>query len=154
MSTEAKPTSALSSTRRRLLIAGSALAVLGSGGALWIGSRLEDRAAWIESVVREQLPGVLLDPQSLAMFVRQFAAHRDFENMRWKLAMGLDQAIPVIARRVQKAERRIERLKRRVLTEYLVGSNFFRVSDPRKEMIVYSAAIPACGNPFAVFRDA
>jgi hypothetical protein len=154
MSTDAKDPSAASPTRRRLLIAGSTMAALGAGGTVWIGSRLDGRIAWIESVVRAELPGVQLDPQSLGVFAAQFAERREFDAMRWKLAMSLDQAVPVIAHRVQKSQRRIEQLKRRVLTEYLLGSNFFRVPDPRQELIIYSAAIPACGNPFAVFRDA
>jgi hypothetical protein len=136
-----------------LLIAGSGVAVLGATGALWIGSRLDGKHSWIESVLRKHLPGVQLDPESLATFVAHFAENRVFEDKRSNLAMSLDQAVPVLTQHVPKAKRRVERLERRVVTEYLMGSNFFRVPDPRKETIFYSTAMPACGNPFAVFRD-
>jgi hypothetical protein len=143
-----------SPARRRLLVAASGVAVLGGTGALWIGSRLDGKRAWIEAVLREHLPGVQLDPASLATFVAHFAENRVFEDGRSNLAMMLDQSVPSLTQQVSKAARRVDRLERRVVTEYLLGSNFFRVADPRKETIVYSAAPPACGNPFAVFRDA
>lgn len=143
----------VSATRRRLLIAGSGVAVLGATGAAWIGSRLDGRQAWIEAVVREHLPGIDLDAATLARFAKDFAATRIFADDKSNLVVKIDQAVPALAARVSKIERRTERLKRRVVTEYLTGSNFFRVADPRTETIVYSGALPACGNPFAQFRD-
>jgi hypothetical protein len=140
--------------RRRLLIAGSSVAVLGATGAIWIASRLDGRQAWIEAVVREHLPGIQLDSASLAAFAQSFAATRIFADDKNSLAIKIDQAVPALAQQVSKVERRTERLKRRVITEYLTGSNFFRIEDPRKETIVYSGPLPACGNPFAQFRDA
>ena len=140
--------------RRRLLIAGSGVVVLAATGATWIASRLDGRQAWIEAVVREHLPGIQLDSASLATFAKSFAATRIFADDKADLAIKVDQAVPAIARRVSKVERRTERLQRRVVTEYLTGSNFFRIEDPYKETIVYSGQLPACGNPFAQFRDA
>ena len=145
-----RPTSPI---RRRLLIAGSGVAVLGVTGAAWIGSRLDGRQVWIEAVVREHLRGVQLDAATLTTFAKDFAATRIFADDKSNLVVKIDQAVPAIAARVSKIDRRTERLKRRVVTEYLIGSNFFRVADPRKETIVYSGALPACGNPFAQFRD-
>lgn len=140
--------------RRRLLIAGSGAVVLGATGVAWVASRLDGRQAWIEAVVREHLAGIRLDPASLATFAQSFAASRIFADHKANLAIQIDQVVPMVAQRVSKVERRTERLERRVLTEYLTGSNFFRVEDPRKETIVYSGPAPACGNPFAQFRDA
>jgi hypothetical protein len=149
--TDTKPSSP---TRRRLLIAGSAVAAAGATGALWIGSRLDGRQTWIEAVVREHLTGITLEPASLASFAANFAESRIFADEKSKLAVNIDQAVPAIAQRVSKVSRRTEQLKRRIVTEYLMGTNFFRVADPRAETIIYSGSVPACGNPFAVFRDA
>jgi hypothetical protein len=143
-----------SPTRRRLLIASSGVAMLGAAGAVWLGSRLEDRRTWIESVLREHLPGIQLDRASLATFVTQFAGDREFDDKKSNLAMMLDQTVPAVTRHVSKVDRRVDQLERRVVTEYLMGTNFFRVPDPRQETIFYSDAMLACGNPFAVFRDA
>jgi hypothetical protein len=141
-------------TRRKLLAAGAGVAALGATGAIWMGSRYAGPYAWIEAVLRSNLPGMQLEPQSLAKFVREIAARPDINNRTARLAMTLDQTAPAITRRMSVAQRRVARLERRVLTEYLVGSNFFRVSDPQSEAIVYAGALPACGNPFAKFRDA
>jgi hypothetical protein len=144
-----------SSMRRRLLIAGSAVVVAGAAGGIWIGSRLKGREAWIESVLRENLPGIKLDPTSLAKFVNEFAQHREFNDDRSNIAVILDQALPIVTSKVAKADRRVQRMERLVVTEYLMGSNFFRVPDPRQEIIIYSGGLgTACGNPFAVFRNA
>jgi hypothetical protein len=59
-----------------------------------------------------------------------------------------DQFLPWLPAQFAKARDRLESLERHVLTEFLLGSNFFRTDDPRKETIVYSSAIPACANPF------
>ena len=143
-----------SPARRKLLVAGAGVATLGAAGALWIGSRYDGPHAWIEAVLRRNLPGVRLDPESLAKFVAELAERPDIKNRKTHLAMTLDQTMPAITRQMSKAQRRVERLERRVVTEYLVGSNFFRVSDPSAEVIVYAGAMPACGNPFARFREA
>jgi hypothetical protein len=141
--------------RRRLLIGGSVVVTAGVAGGLWIGSRLDGRQAWIESVLRENLPGITLDPTSLAKFVSEFAQHREFNDDKSNIAVMMDQAVPGVTRKVEKADRRVDRMERLVVTEYLMGSNFFRVPDPRQETIFYSGTVGAvCGNPFAVFRDA
>jgi hypothetical protein len=136
-----------------LLIAGAGVAALGAVGAVWLGTHLDGTRAWIESVLREHLPGIQLDPASLATFVARFAEDREFDDKKSNLAVMLDQTVPAVTRQVPKADRRVDRLERRVVTEYLMGSNFFRVPDPRKEMIFYSDALLACGNPFAKFRE-
>jgi len=143
-----------SPTRRKLLVASAGVATLGAAGAVWVGSRYDGPQAWIEAVIRRNLPGIRLDPASLAKFVAEFAARREVNGRSASTAMLLDQTVPALTRRVAKAQRQVERLERRVVTEYLIGSNFFRVRDPRAEVIVYAGAIPACGNPFAMFRDA
>jgi hypothetical protein len=143
-----------SPTRRRLVIAGSAMMLTGAAGGIWIGSRLDGRKAWIESVLRENLPGIDLDPDSLASFIDDFAQRREFNDRRSDIAVMMDQAVPLIASNIEKADRRIDRMERLVVTQYLMGSNFFRVSDPRQETIFYSRGLgAACGNPFAVFHD-
>jgi hypothetical protein len=147
-----KPASTL---RRRLLIAGAGAVVAGVAGGVWIGSRLQGREAWIESVLRENLPGIKLDPTSLAKFVKEFAQHREFNDDKSNLAVMMDQAVPVLTRKLEKADRRVDRMERLVVTEYLMGSNFFRVPDPRQETIFYSGSVgAACANPFALFRGA
>jgi hypothetical protein len=143
-----------SPVRRRLLVAGSGVVVAAVAGGVWVGSRLDGREAWIESVLRTNLPGIKLDPASLAKFVKEFAQHREFNDDRSNIAVMMDQVAPALTRKVEKADRRVDRMERLVVTEYLMGSNFFRVPDPQQETIFYISSVgAACGNPFAVFRD-
>jgi hypothetical protein len=142
------------SPHRRLFLTGALLlTAAASTGALWLGFRPESRELWVERALRKHLPGVDLDPASLASFAASFVQSHEFDDRRMEIAVWMDQAMPAIARRIEKAERRIAQLERAVVSDYLLGSNFFRVADPRAETIIYSAALPACGNPFAVFRD-
>jgi hypothetical protein len=144
-----------STLRRRLLIASSGVVIAAAAGGVWIGSRLQGREAWIESVLRENLPGIKLDPTSLAKFIEEFAQHREFSDDKSNIAVMMDQAVPALTRKLEKADRRVDRMERLVVTEYLMGSNFFRVPDPRQETIFYSGSVgAACANPFAVFLNA
>jgi hypothetical protein len=140
-------------TSRRTFIAGAALfATALTTGGFWLSLRPEHREAWVEDVLRRNLPGIDLDPESLATFVRRFVQSHTFDARPMKVAVWMDRTLPSIARHIPKAERRIERLERLVISVYLDGTNFFRVADPGKETIFYGGSIPACGNPFAVFR--
>lgn len=139
--------------RRGFLRSAVAFGAIASSGAAWWAWRSVRREAWIESVVRKHLPAIDLDAESLAHFARKLAQHRTFEDWRNVAAWRLDRALPGIARSIGKSQQRIVRLERLVVCEFLMGSNFFRVPDPRRVTIVYRGEIPACGNPFAVFRD-
>ena len=142
-----------SPARRNLLIASGTLVAAGAGGAAWVGSRLDGNEAWIEATLRKHLAGVTLDPESLQTFVKRFSNSRHFRDREQNIAILMDQGSSAVARRITKANRRLERLERLVVSEYLSGSNFFHVEDPRQETIFHTGPIPACGNPFAVFRD-
>lgn len=139
-----------SPTRRKLLLAAGALGLAGVG---WLGLRPYDRKDWIEATLRKYLPDINIDAESLAKFTTEMSQSRQFNDTRQQVALWMDHALPNIARRLPKAGDRIERMERQVVSDFLTGSNFFRVADPRRELIVYGGAIPACGNPFARFRD-
>ncbi len=144
------PDSPRSPTRRRLL---TAIAVVGVAGAGWLGLRPYDRKDWIIATVRKHLPGVTLDAASLDRFADELMNDWRLRDTRQRLALWMDHALPGVARRLPKAGDRIVRAERMVMSEFLTGSNFFRVQDPRRETIFYAGAMPACGNPFARFRD-
>lgn len=107
------------------------------------------RAAWIADVIRRNLPGILIDEASMASFVQAMLASGLLDSYKRNLLVLADTAIPSLSRRIAPARERIEWLERWVLTEFLLGSNFFRVADPKSETIVYSGKSPACPNPFA-----
>jgi hypothetical protein len=144
-----KETSNFSPGRRKLLIAGaSSVAVLGIFGTASREQLPHYRASWVERVVRENLPGVDLDPVSLQTFIKDMLASERMQRKTVKVGVFADRFVPWLPAHIAKARNGLEGLERYVLTEYLIGSNFFRVSDPKREKIVYSGMIVACRNPF------
>ena len=144
-----KQMSKFSPGRRKLLIAGAggtaALAIFGA--ASW--SELTNyRAAWVERVLRENLPGITLDPASLHTFIRDILASERMLRKEVKVTVFADRFVPWLPAHIAKARNGLEGLERYVLTEYLIGSNFFRVPDPKQVAIVYSGLALACRNPF------
>lgn len=135
--------------RRKLLIAGAGgAAVLGIFGAASWEQLTNYRATWVERVVRENLPGVDLDAASLSKFIEDILASEGLRSKPVQMALFADRFVPWLPAHIAKARDGLEGLERRVLTEYLIGSNFFRVPDPRQERIVYSGMAGACPNPF------
>jgi hypothetical protein len=142
-------TNRFSPTRRKLLVGSAAgVAALGLvGAASW--DRLRNyRAEWVESVVRGNLPGIDLDPTSLKTFIDDMLGSERMRPPVVKATVFADQFIPWLPAQVAKAREGLAGLERHVLTEYLIGSNFFRISDPRRETITYHGPAVACINPF------
>lgn len=144
-----KETNKFSPARRNLLIAGAGGAVaLGIFGAASWGALTNYGASWIERVVRENLPGIDLDPASLQTFIKDMLASERMQRKEVKATVFADRFVPWLPAHIAKARAGLEGLERYVLTEYLMGSNFFRVPDPKRQTIVYSGMIVACRNPF------
>lgn len=149
-----KTTSKFSPGRRKLLIAGAGgAAVLGIFGAASWQQLTNYRATWAERVVRENLPGIDLDAASMQTFTKDVLASEWLQSKPVKLAVFADRFVPWLPAHIAKARDGLEELERKVLTEYLIGSNFFRVPDPKREKIVYSGTIVACRNPFTYSSD-
>jgi hypothetical protein len=129
-------------------LAGAATLVLGGSlaGLLFCDSR----AVWIAGVVRRNLPDVLVDEESIEIFVRHVLASGLLDSHKKRLAVLADTVIPALSRNIAPARERLEVFERLVLTEFLMGSNFFTVGDPKSQAITYSGKVLACGNRFAV----
>lgn len=144
--------SRFSLTRRGFLITGGAALAAAGTTALWqLGTSTGWRAAWIERVIRSNLPGVKLDERSLGEFVRTMLNAEFLAPSTHKAAVMADQAAPWLTGRVPKLRNGLATLERKVLTEYLLGSDFFRVRDPKREPVTYYGPALACSNPFARF---
>ena len=132
-------------SRRELLLGAAGAAVVGA--SLWTPLK-NYRARWIEQVVRDNLPGIHLDPDSLQTFVKYMLGHERLQPAVVRATIFADRFVPWLPAHISKARDGLEGIERHVLTEYLIGSNFFRVPDPKRETIVYSGAVIACRNPF------
>jgi hypothetical protein len=91
----------------------------------------------------------MLDEQSLAAFVRKTLDGPMLRPRGQQFAAFAQSAAPWIANRVPKVRSALEKRERQVLTDYLLGSNFFQLSDPGRELVVYYGPPVACANPFA-----
>jgi hypothetical protein len=103
----------------------------------------------MEQVVRDNLPGIDIDAGSLKSFVDYMLTTERMQRKAARAAVFADQFIPWLPSKVARARDGLEGLERYVLTEYLTGSNFFRVADPRRETITYNGPQLACINPFS-----
>lgn len=144
----------ISPSRRRFLLGGAA-SVLGVGvvGKLSF-DYLTGMEAWVEKVIRRHLSGIKLDEGSLVLFFRDIRAKGILDLPTHRLAVLVDHTVPAPLNCVAKLRHAVEGRERLVLSEFLLGSNFFRAQNPTGETITYFGRSPACGNPFAVFGDA
>jgi hypothetical protein len=135
----------MSVSRRNVLIGAAGAAIV---GALAWTPLQNHRASWIERVVRDALPGINLDPNSLQTFVKHMLGHERLQPALVRATILADRFVPWLPAHISKAREGLAGVERHVLTEYLIGSNFFRVPDPKRETIVYHGAVIACINPF------
>ena len=137
-------------SRRSFLIASGAL--VATVGAGFSGVRFANsREHWVTAVIRDNLPGITIDTDSLAKFVEVAVRGDALKPVTHRLAVFADRSVPWVAARIPKVRNGLDKLERRVLTEFLLGSNFFRVPNPKQETIVYYGPAIACGNPFVSF---
>jgi hypothetical protein len=134
--------------RRRFLLLGGAAGALAVGGAT--GFAFTDRfRGWIRDTLEHALPGYSLEPAGLAQFAGEYYAKRkDHDALRvFAAAQGVIDAKwalpPKMAIDVQEEERQI-------LTDFLVGSDFFDNYPDGPKTVTYRGLPEAC-NPFATF---
>lgn len=136
-------------TRRQFLCTAAAASSL-----LLVGGAPREEASglytdWIGEVLREALPGHTFDPEGLRLYVKEYTAHKaktrslrlDFYALGEKF-FDLHTLLPPPWRKSIVDEHR------RILTGFLMGSDFFG-SDPPPRTITYLGKDRACANPFA-----
>lgn len=139
--------------RRYLLLAGASGLSVAAIGKWSIEQGAAATPQWIEAVVRRNLPGVRLDEESLAGFCQTLSEGPLFDSLRKRAGVTAAQTLPMMTGRVAYLADALDRLERQVLTEFLLGSNFFQLADPRTESVVHHGFTVVCAQPFAVFRE-
>ena len=137
-------------SRRKFLWAGGAAATaLMSAVSLEWTRHPGGAGTWVEHIVRRHLQGIVLDEASLQTFVREVLESTMLDTKHQLFYSTFKTATEWLASVVPILGAASEHIERQVLTRYLVGSNFFRIPDPRRATIIYFGDSPACGNPFA-----
>lgn len=139
------------SRRRRVFLFGAAggLLLLGTAGAVSLNGVNESRIQWLKSTIRQHLPGVTIDEMSLEKFASDIVDAGMVDSTARKISIGLAQAAPWVTSRLPLMSEGLQKLERQVLTEFLLGSDFFRMADPRAQTVTYYARAVACANPFS-----
>ena len=109
----------------------------------------------IGEIWSRRFPGVRVDPTSIAALTRDIKAAR-FQTFGRRLALeggaraagivGLD----VLARWKLTATQ-FSQLERKVVTFFILGSDFLDVKDPKSDLVTYEAAPEVCPNRFAEY---
>lgn len=146
--------------RRNVLIgsAGSAgLGVLGIGGSILFNTP----ARLIEGIVRARLPGLEVAEEDMARFVADFlATDSDTSKTEWialRLLGPYANLPPFRWMAPRFVSQRLQNYERRVLNEFMMGSNFFETYAVGNPMVtytgIYSVYEAPCVNPLPRFPD-
>jgi hypothetical protein len=133
-----------------LTAAGAALA--GGGGAyLWtVGPD-----ALIGKILNRRFPGVRINTASIAALTRDIKAAR-FQTFGRRLALeGGARAAGIVGldalSQWKLTATQFSQLERKVVTVFILGSDFLDVRDPKSDLVTYEAAPEVCPNRFAEY---
>lgn len=137
--------------RRRLLLMGSAvggLAVIGGGGAAFVAT--DHYNGWIHDILQRGLPGYRLEPKGLARFIDDyFTAKKHATKLR--VFAAAQRVLNVKAALPDDMAEDVEVAERSILSDFLVGSDFFENYPDGPKEITYRGIPIACVSPFAKF---
>jgi hypothetical protein len=137
-------------SRRKFLLMGTAtgvLAVLGGGSAF---VALDHYRGWIRAVLRRSLPGYEVEPEGLDRFVEDYNA-RTYDGPAFRTFAAAQNVFNATVILPEDMQSTVEERERRILTDFLLGSDFFDQYPNGTRVITYRGAPEACGSPFATF---
>jgi hypothetical protein len=136
---------------RRAVLAVLAAAGAASATVVW----QTGPEALIGKILQRRFPGVKISATTIASLTRDIKASR-FQTLGRRLALesgaraagvfGLD----LLARWTLTATQ-FSQLERKVVTFFILGSNFLTVKDPKLSTVTYETAPDVCPNPFAEY---
>jgi hypothetical protein len=133
--------------RRTFLALGAA-----AGGMVALGAALFTNGyrSWVLGFLREALPGYSLHPAGLAHFMDEYKS-RHSEAMKFQILGAAESVVDARSLLPQKKAEYVEDEERNVLTEFLIGSDFFQDYPHGAKEITYSGRSKVCRSPFAIF---
>lgn len=138
-------------SRRQLLLLGTAtgaLAIIGGGAAGLV--MMDGYRGWIQSILRRSLPGYELDPEGLERFVDEYSARKS-NNKKLRVFAAAERLIDVKWALPNDMADDVEEEERRIVSDFLLGSDFFRNYPDGAKIVTYSGAPETCSSPFATF---
>jgi hypothetical protein len=141
--------SALRPSRRSILAMLTALGAASAGGAYLA---MVGPDVLIGKILGRRLPGVRIDGASIAVLSRDIQA--EFQTVPRKLALrGAAVAASIVGVDALAKSRPIafDHLERKILTFFMLGSNYMDVKDVKSDLVTYYPAPWPCGNRFAEY---
>lgn len=137
-------------SRRTFLLTGVAAGALALGGGGVALVAMDRFRGWIRGILHRSLPGYSLEPNGLALFSDEYYARRKSAT-KLRLFAAAQRVTDVKAALPEEMAADVEDEERLILSDFLVGSDFFDNYPDGPKEITYRGAPEACGSPFATF---
>jgi hypothetical protein len=137
--------------RRTLLLMGTAIggmAVIGAAGGAYVA--VDRYEGWIRKILQRSLPGYNFDPEGLAMFVDEYN-ERQGRSIKYRLFAAAEGLVDSKAMLPDHQEAQVRERERRILSDFLMGSDFFQNYPNGSKTVTYRGKPVACVSPFATF---
>ena len=131
-------------TRRRIMVGAVGIVTAGVAGAVGVAVG-GDGYGFIGAILRRNLPGVSLSDAEIGKFVEAYWPEFIAPPSRRDAAL---RRLAVLAHTTGFEIMISEETERQILTEFLIGSNFFQLSDPKSTVIEFRDLARVCPNPF------
>jgi hypothetical protein len=135
--------------RRTFLAIGAATA----GGLAAVGTVYAATGgyeSWVRSVLSRSLPDYSFDPEGLTRFVAAYEA-RQPSSIKQRVVVAAEGLLKVKSFLPERKAKQIAEIEREMLSDFLVGSDFFENYPNGPKLITYRGAPTACVSPFARF---
>lgn len=137
--------------RRKFLLMGTTIggiAALGAAGGAYVA--VDRYEGWIREILRRSLPGYSFDPEGLALFVDEYN-ERQGRSIKYRVFAAAEGLVDAKAVLSERQENNILQRERRILSDFLAGSDFFENHPAGTKTITYRGRPVACVSPFATF---
>lgn len=136
---------------RRVMLA--FLTAAGAVSAAYVWNAGPD--ALIGKILRRRFPGVRVNATSIAALTRDIKAAR-FQTFGRRLALeGGARAAGIVGLDVlaqwKLTATQFSQLERKVVTFFILGSDFLDIKDPKSDLVTYEAVPEFCPNRFAEY---
>jgi hypothetical protein len=137
--------------RRKLLALGTALgtvAVMGGGTAAFV---LTDRyRGWLRFTLARSLPGYSLEPDGFERFVEDYNVRKP-DSTKLRIFAAAERLTDANWALPGEMAADVEQEERRIVSDFLLGSDFFQNYPDGAKTITYAGMPEACSSPFATF---
>jgi hypothetical protein len=133
--------------RNFLIVSGAAGGLAVAAGGVFVLS--DNYHGWVSGILHRSLPGYAIEPKGLAQFVDEHFAHQKSRKKRLLAAAeGVVDLTPIMPAAMAE---RLAAEERMIVTDFLIGSDFFQNYPSGPKEITYSGKPAACVSPFARF---